>query len=105
MREVDRRLGLIKSVARRLGDARQKGKVRHGVETLVRQRVMGPCDGEDYELAFGLASGAARPSFEKAWSRAFPRTRLTCIGRFVRAGQVPPHALTLGNLRGYEHLR
>ncbi|MFY9924969.1 MAG: thiamine-phosphate kinase [Opitutaceae bacterium] len=63
------------------------------------------CDGEDYELAFGLASAAARPSFEKAWSRAFPRTRLTCIGRFVRAGQVPPHALTLGNLRGYEHLR
>ncbi len=45
MREVDRRLGLIKSVARRLGDARQKGKVRHGVETLVRQRVMGLCAG------------------------------------------------------------
>jgi len=63
------------------------------------------CDGEDYELAFGVAPGAGGAAFERAWRRAFPRTRLTCIGRFVRAGSVPPDAVHLGRFRGYEHLR
>ena len=45
MREVDRRLGLIKSVASRISDKRQKGKVRHEVATLLRQRVMALCAG------------------------------------------------------------
>jgi thiamine-monophosphate kinase len=62
------------------------------------------CDGEDYELVFSVASGAGRLSLEKAWRRAFPRTRLTCIGRFARAGAVPPDAINLGDFRGYEHL-
>ena len=39
LREVDRRLGLTATVARALGDRRQRGKVRHKVETMVRQRV------------------------------------------------------------------
>ena len=39
LREVDRRLGLTAAVARALGDRRQRGKVRHKVETMVRQRV------------------------------------------------------------------
>ena len=39
LREVDRRLGLTAAVARALGDRRQHGKVRHKVETMVRQRV------------------------------------------------------------------
>jgi thiamine-monophosphate kinase len=63
------------------------------------------CDGEDYELVFSVAPGAGRLSLEKAWRRAFPRTRLTCIGRFARAGSVPPDALPLGQYRGYEHHR
>jgi thiamine-monophosphate kinase len=63
------------------------------------------CDGEDYELAFSVASGAARAALEAAWRRAFPRTRLTCVGRFVRAGAVPPGAVELGEFRGYEHHR
>jgi len=63
------------------------------------------CDGEDYELVFSAASGARRAALEKAWQRAFPRTRLTCIGRFVRSGAVPPDALKMGDYRGYEHLR
>jgi thiamine-monophosphate kinase len=63
------------------------------------------CDGEDYELVFSVAPGAGRAALEKAWRRAFPRTRLTCIGRFARAGAVPPDALKLGDFRGYEHLR
>jgi len=63
------------------------------------------CDGEDYELAFSVAPGAGRTALERAWRRAFPRTRLTCAGRFVPAGAVPPDAIALGNFRGYEHLR
>ena len=39
LREVDRRLGLTERVARRLGERRQRGKVRHEVVTMVRQRV------------------------------------------------------------------
>jgi thiamine-monophosphate kinase len=62
-------------------------------------------DGEDYELVFSV-TGRTRPSpLEKKWARAFPRTRLSCIGRFVRQGALPRGALDLGNYRGYEHLR
>ena len=39
LREVDRQLGLTARVARALGDRRQRGKVRHEVVTMVRQRV------------------------------------------------------------------
>ena len=63
------------------------------------------CDGEDYELLFSVASGGGRAALEKAWRRAFPRTRLTCIGRFARAGAPPRGALNLADFRGYEHLR
>lgn len=62
-------------------------------------------DGEDYELVFALAQRADRGSFARAWHRAFPGTRLTCIGRFVRAGELPPTAIDLRNYHGYEHLR
>ena len=39
LREVDRRMGLTMAVARALGEQRQRGKVRHDVATMVRQRV------------------------------------------------------------------
>ena len=41
LREMDRRLGLTAQVARRLGEPRQRGKVRHEVVTTLRQRVHG----------------------------------------------------------------
>ena len=41
LRAADRRLGLTAAVARRLGDPRQRGKLRHGVADLLRQRVFG----------------------------------------------------------------
>lgn len=63
------------------------------------------CDGEDYELLFTVGSRANRAALEAAWRRSFPRTRLSCIGRIVPAGTVPPGALRLGEFRGYEHLR
>jgi thiamine-monophosphate kinase len=62
------------------------------------------CDGEDYELAFSVdPSGSS--SLERAWRAAFPRVRLSCIGRFCRAGAAPGGARRIGGLRGYEHLR
>jgi thiamine-monophosphate kinase len=63
------------------------------------------CDGEDYELAFCVAARADRAGLERAWRGAFPRTRLSCVGRLVRAGAVPPGAIALGQYRGYEHHR
>jgi thiamine-monophosphate kinase len=62
-------------------------------------------DGEDYELVFMLAARGGRTDFERSWRRAFPRTRLTCIGRMVRPGAQPAGTLNLGDYRGYEHLR
>ena len=62
-------------------------------------------DGEDYELVVGVAGGRRRQSLERAWRKAFPRTRLTCIGRFVRAGDAPPGSINPEDYRGYEHLR
>jgi thiamine-monophosphate kinase len=62
-------------------------------------------EGEDYELVFALAGKSPRAAFVRSWRRAFPRTRLTCIGRFVRAGARPAGAINLGEYRGYEHLR
>lgn len=62
-------------------------------------------DGEDYELVFVLAARADRAAFVRAWRRAFPRTRLSCIGCFVQRGTLLPPALDLQNYQGYEHLR
>ena len=63
------------------------------------------CDGEDHELLFALDRRRNPAAFAAAWRRAFPRTRLTCIGRFVPAGRVPADALRLEDFRGFEHLR
>src|ERR1039457_2786398 len=86
MREADRRLGLIKSVASRMSDERQKGKVRHEAVTLLRQRVMALCAGwEDlndaeelaqdpvHQLAAGAETLGSAPTlsrFENAQKRA-----------------------------------
>ena len=72
---------------------------RHGCD--VRAAL---CDGEDYELLFAVAAPADRAAFERAWRRAFPRTRLSCLGRFVRRGQLPRDAIDLDALHGYGHL-
>lgn len=62
-------------------------------------------DGEDYELLFALAERADRDAFHRAWRRAFPRTRLSCIGQFVPPGRLPADAIPLADFHGYEHLR
>jgi thiamine-monophosphate kinase len=63
------------------------------------------CDGEDYELLFCASAGGRRGALEESWHRAFPRTRLTHIGTFERAGALPAGALALGDYHGYDHLR
>jgi thiamine-monophosphate kinase len=62
------------------------------------------CDGEDYELAIVLSGNASRAGFERAWRRAFRRTRLTCLGRFCARGRLPSGSVRLAAFKGYEHL-
>ncbi len=62
-------------------------------------------DGEDYELLFAVSADADAPALLGAWHRAFPRTPLRRIGRFVRRGSRVEGALDLAAYRGYEHLR
>jgi thiamine-monophosphate kinase len=62
-------------------------------------------EGEDYELLFALARRADRDAFARKWRRAFPRRRLSCVGQFVAAGEVPAGAIVLAEFHGYEHLR
>lgn len=62
-------------------------------------------EGEDYELVFAVAAQADAAHFERAWRHAFPRTRLTRVGRFVRVGALPATAIDLADYHGYEHLR
>ena len=60
-------------------------------------------DGEDYELLFSVAKKTSVAAFRQRWKRAFPQTRLTCIGSFAAPSGAGPGAL--GKLHGYEHLR
>lgn len=62
-------------------------------------------EGEDYELVLAVAARSRRAAFEQAFKRAFPRTRLSCIGRFESPARVAPGSLRLRDYRGYEHLR
>jgi thiamine-monophosphate kinase len=62
-------------------------------------------DGEDYELLFAFSRHADREALARAWTRAFPRTRLSCVGHFVSGNALPKSAINLGDYHGYEHLR
>lgn len=63
-------------------------------------------DGEDYELLLAVAGQTDLRALQRAWRRRFPRTRLTCIGRF-EAGRAAggAAALPLAGYHGYEHFR
>jgi hypothetical protein len=112
MREADRRLGLIKSVAARIVDTRQKGKVRHEVATLLRQRVMALCAGwEDlndaaelaqdpvHQLASGaeeLGSAPTLSRFENARDRASAwAVNEELVEQFIRSKPKAPAYLIL----------
>lgn len=63
------------------------------------------CDGEDFELVFSVNAKADLGAFENAFTKAFPKTRLSRIGRFVSPDHFPAQALDLRQFRGFEHLR
>jgi thiamine-monophosphate kinase len=86
----------VSAAARRLAARTKNPPLHHALS-----------DGEDYELVFahGARGSVALAAFERKWRRAFPHTRLTRIGQFVRAGKAPAEALDLGLYRGYEHLK
>jgi thiamine-monophosphate kinase len=60
-------------------------------------------DGEDFELLFAIAARADRTAFARAWRTRFA-TKLTCIGRFVPAGETIADSIPLERYHGYEHL-
>jgi len=113
LREVDRRIGLTMAVARALGDQRQRGKVRHDVATMVRQRVhaiaLGYEDLNDHdalrddlvvqtacERDGSLASSSTLCRFEqraeRQWAIAIHRELLE---QFIASFARPPEELVL----------
>jgi hypothetical protein len=113
MREVDRKLGLIRDISRRLDDGRQLGKVRHGCETMLRQRVMALIAGwEDlndaqllrhdpvHQVAAGagedLASAATLCRFENGQTReAAWAVNVALVEQFIASHQKAPPVLVL----------
>lgn len=112
VREADRKLGLIGSIAKRLHDRRQPGKVRHAAETMIRQRVMALCAGwEDlndadqlrhdpvHQVAAGsdeLASAATLCRYENRQSRATAwAVNAALVEQFIASYTRPPAYLIL----------
>ncbi|MBP7142025.1 MAG: thiamine-monophosphate kinase [Opitutaceae bacterium] len=65
-------------------------------------------DGEDYELAFVIRDSTDFASFARVWKRAFPRVRLSRIGRFFRRSSIsvaPVDWIDAEIYGGFEHLR
>ena len=106
LREVDRRIGLTAKVARALGDRRQRGKVLHKVETMIRRRVhavaLGYEDLNDHdalrddpvvqtacERGGSQASSSTLCRFERRterqWGIAIHRELVASVHRLVRA--------------------
>ena len=78
--QADRRLGLTAAVARRLGDPRQRGKRRHGVVDLLRQRVYGIALG--YEDLNDHAELRHDPGLQTAAGRDRPLASAPSLCRF-----------------------
>jgi hypothetical protein len=112
VREADRRLGLIRSIARRLDDGRQEGKVRHSMATMLRQRVMGLCAGwEDlndaeqlrddtvHQLAAGSDTLASAPTLCRFENRQSRQTALAVnqelVEQFIASKKKVPPVLIL----------
>ena len=87
LREVDRRIGLTARVARALGDRRQRGKVLHKVETMIRQRVQAVALGyEDLNDHDALRDD---PVVQTACERDGPLASSSTLCRLSRRAQHP----------------
>lgn len=74
--------------------------LRRGADTIAALS-----DGEDYELLFTLAAKTNPTTFAGKWRQIFPKTKLTCLGRFERAGSHDENSLRMECYHGFEHLR
>ena len=113
LRQVERRLGLLKAVAQALPDPRDPCLVQHTTEQLLRQRVFGLCQGyEDLndhdrlrdDLAMQTAVGkdqavASSPTlcrFENRADRAVAvATQRVLVEQFIASFQRAPEELVL----------
>jgi len=113
LRQADRLIGLTASVARRLTDARQRGKVAHGFAAMLRQRVfalaLGYEDVNDhaalrFDLALqtavdrdrALASPSTLSRFENAAGRAWAwSVHEAMVENFIASFEAPPEELVL----------
>ncbi len=113
LRQADRLTGLTASVARRLSDARQQGKVEHGFAAMLRQRVfrlaLGYEDVNDHaalrhDLALqtaverdrALASPSTLSRFENAAGRDWAwRIHDVLVDDFIASHSAPPAELIL----------
>jgi hypothetical protein len=113
LRQIERRLGLLKAVAKVLPDPRQPWLVEHTTEQLLRQRVFGLCQGyEDLndhdrlreDLALQTALDRARPAassptlcrFEQRADRGVAvATHRILVDQFIASFPRPPEELVL----------
>jgi len=113
LRQADRLSGLTASVARRLVDGRQRGKVEHGFAAMLRQRVYGLALGYDdlndhadlrHDLALQTAAERDRPlaspstlsRFENAAGRAWAwRIHQALVEGFIASYSEAPEELIL----------
>lgn len=113
LRQVDRHLGWLANVARRLPDPRALDRCRHSVLHLRRQRVYGLCQGyEDlndhgtwrHDLALQTACerdvpGASSPTLCRLENRADRTAGLAIheafLAQFIASFSAPPEALSL----------
>ena len=99
LRQADRRLGLTAAVARRLGDRRQRGKVRHRFVDMLRQRVFAIALGyEDlndhtelrHDVAVQTATGrTGRWPARRRCAASRTRPRRAGRGRSTRSWRMP----------------
>lgn len=110
---ADRRLGLLSPLAARLGDDRQRGKVRHDVATMLCQRVFGLALGDEdvndhgelrHDIAMQTAAGRdavlASPStlsrFENRADRDWAwAAHVQLVESFIASHETPPDELVL----------
>lgn len=113
LRQLDRKLGLIRSVASKIGDARNQQQCKHSTEQVIRQRVFGIALGyEDlndhqqlrHDLALQtavdrdrlLASQSTLCRFELQASRQWAAAmHEEIVEQFIRSYQSPPKRLIL----------
>ncbi|MGJ8651827.1 MAG: thiamine-phosphate kinase [Opitutaceae bacterium] len=86
--------------ARKLAESSQRSPLEHAF-----------CDGEDYELLFTVNESTASADFEQEWQQAFPKLRLSRLGRIAHGSKPSPGLINAATnealpwVDGFEHLK